>query len=211
MLMTIAIVAFLVILLANFFLGLWNNVLTLCNILIAALFASSFFETAANTIESLDPTFTYVADFLGAWGLFFVTFVVLRLLTDTLSTYKLELHPAFDYAGRIFVLLAAAWIFVSFAMFTMHMAPAKAELFAGGPEKTGPDRLWLQFMHSRSKGALADFQSDPMLPEYDEPTHPDDGEIQTRVFDPNGDFIYKYRHRRKTWSEQEQLRVYREE
>jgi len=209
-LITIAIVAFLLIVLSNFFFGLWNNILTLCNVLISALFASSFFETTANTIESLDPTYTYVADFLGAWAVFFISFIVLRLATDVLSKNQLQLHPAFNFPCRLVALLAAAWIFVCFAFFTLHMAPAKPDLIAGGPDAYGPGRMWLEFMHSRSKGALSEFKNTPVLPPYQLTGYPEEN-WNVRVFDPHGDFVYKYRHRRDVWSGEEQLRVYRQQ
>lgn len=193
--------------------GLWSNVLTLVMVFIAAMVASSGFETVADFIESLDPTYTYVADFLGAWLLFFVTFGVLRLLAEAMSRYKLKFDVVIDYFGRSVAALATAWIFICFATFTLHMAPASPELFDVGPRDqvlaVGPDRLWMRFIHSRSKGALADSTAALIFPEYDVPQHPDDAAMNVRVFDPWADFVFKYRHRREKWSEQEQLRVYR--
>ncbi|HMO12801.1 MAG TPA: CvpA family protein [Pirellulaceae bacterium] len=214
MVILIIILSFLLIVGATWWMGLWSNVLTLAMVFIAAMVASTAFETTANTIEEFDPTYTYVADFLGAWLLFFVTFGVLRLLAELMSKHKLTFDPATDYIGRSVVSLATAWIFVCFASFTLHMAPAPAELFSGGPQDkillVGPDRLWLRFMHSRSKGALADAKNTPFFPEYTETPHPDDGDLDARVFDPWADFVFKYRHRREKWSNEEQLRVYRQ-
>lgn len=215
MLVLIALSVFFITILCMWFMGLWNNVLTLCNILISTLFASSLWEPVANTIESLDGTYTYVADFMAAWAVFFLSFIVIRFLAEVLCRYKVQFPGIVDYLGRTVASIAAAWILMCFTMFTMHMAPAPQSIFAGGPSDQqlliGPDRLWLRFVHSRSKGALAEMKNVPFVPEYNIKSHPDDSHLNCRVFDPWADFIYKYRHRRRTWSQEEQVRVFRPE
>ncbi len=182
------------------FLGLWNNFLTLCNILISALFASSLWEPVANSIEIQNTSYTYVADFIAVWAVFFLSFIGIRLVTELLCRYRVQFDGVTEYLGRTFICFLAAWIMMCFTMFTLHMAPLKPSIYSGDPTSNamlvGPDKLWLRFMHSRSKGALADTQNALFVPPYDAELHPDDENLNCRVFDSTADFVFKYRHRR---------------
>ena len=56
----IGIFVFLVVIGANFWLGLWNNILTLVNFFIAAMVASAYYENMANLLKLLKPLISYL-------------------------------------------------------------------------------------------------------------------------------------------------------
>ncbi len=180
------------------------------------MIATNFWEPVADTLESRFPTYTYVLDFFAQWGLFFLAFGVLRLVSDLLTRYQLNVDLWVELLGRSVLSIAIAWVFLCFALFTLHTAPL-APGSLGFQEHAdsknfglGPDRMWLAFVQSRSRGALADFQQSPGAPEYDAARlHPDDRDLNCRVFDSYSDYIYQYHHRRDVWSQEEQLRVFR--
>ena len=194
--------------------GLWNNVLTLVNLILAGFIASSFFENFADFLESALPEKTYLVDYVALWVLFLGSFVFLRICTDFLSRYQLRFHPVVEIIGRTVLSVWVTWVFVCFAAFTIHTAPLPIEgeyVFQASPGTknflVGPDRMWLALIQSRSRGALSDFQDAAMMPEYDIPLHPDDGDMNCRVFDPYSEFVFKYRHRRENLAEMESVQV----
>jgi hypothetical protein len=98
-----------------------------------------------------------------------------------------------EMAGRSLLALWCAWLVVCFAAFSMQMAPLNSPTPLGAwstPTSptflvTSPDRLWLGFMHSRSKGAFSSGQ----------------------VFDPAADFALRYRDRRIKYAQASDMRV----
>ncbi|MGI9518169.1 MAG: CvpA family protein [Pirellulaceae bacterium] len=208
----LTIAAFVLILVGTWFLGFWNNVITFVNTVLAAIFASNYFEPLADAIDGGQSSYTYLLDFVSLWLLFFATFAILRTATDMLSKHRVHFDKWLELTGRTVFTLATAWVFVCFMQFSFHTAPfppgegnfqarPNSVNFAGAP-----DRLWLGFLQSRSTGALAS-----TLPaDYDtSQLHPSDRDSGVMVFDSKGDFIYKYHHRRLKLSQQEALRVQR--
>ena len=192
------------------FAGLWNNLITLVCVIFAGMIASSFYEPVADQLEG--PMGAYLLDFIAVWLLFFVSFGILRLITELLSSYRVKFNNVLDLVGRSILSIWIAWAFVCFSMFTLHMAPIEPDGFGGGFQSTpdqnnfmgiGPDRMWLAFIQSRSMGAFSEFKDSGMLPEYKEVLHADDQDTNSRIFDSTCDFILKYRYRRLKFSEME--------
>ena len=129
---------------------------------------------------------TYLLDFLVLWVLFAVAFGVLRGITDAISRRKVKFIMPVEMAGRSLLAAWCGWLVICFVAFSLHMAPLNSVSPLGAwtsPQAptfmfTSPDRLWLAFMHTRSKGALA-------------------GEA---VFDPDAQFALKYRDRRDKYA-----------
>lgn len=192
------------------FAGMWNNLITLICVIFAGMIASTFFEPLADALEGPMGSMTYLLDFLAVWLLFIVSFGIMRLITELLSSYRVKFNEVVDLVGRSVLSIWIAWAFVCFSMFTLHMAPIEPSGFGGGFQDTptqnnfmglGPDRMWLAFIQSRSMGAFAEFKDSGMLPEYTEALHADDQDTNSRIFDSTSDFILKYRYRRLKFSE----------
>lgn len=211
MVFLIALLVFLLILGSNWWFGAWNCLLNLMNFFLAALIASSFYENVASQIVGMDSTYVNIADFVAVWLVFALSFVVLRLLTDFLSRYQLKLEPWLDYVGRGVFSFWLACGFLCFTFFTLHMAPLPPDSFQSDPTTRalvfGPDRFWLSFIQSRSRGALSEAKQSSFFPSYALPEHPDDEGLGSRVFDPKSTFIFNNHAKRKSISESEYLRA----
>lgn len=176
------------------FQGLWNCAVTLVNLFLAMMIATSFWEPATSAIEGAGAgSYSYLLDFLILWVLFAVAYGILRAVTDSLSRTQVKFDLPVEMAGRSLLAAYGAWLFVCFTAFSLQMAPLNSESPLGAwssPSSptflvTSPDRLWLGFMHSRSKGALA----------------------SGTVFDPNAEFPLKYRDRRAKYAAAPEMRV----
>ncbi|MCP4464490.1 MAG: CvpA family protein, partial [Planctomycetaceae bacterium] len=155
----LTITAIILVLLCTWFMGFWNNVITFVNTIFAACIASNYFEPVADAIDGGTNSSTYLLDFVAIWLLFFLSFVVLRTVTDMLSKHQMNFDKWLEMSGRTVFSLATAWVFVCFMQFSFHTAPFPpgAGNFQARPDSVNftaaPDRLWLGFMQSRSRGA----------------------------------------------------------
>jgi uncharacterized membrane protein required for colicin V production len=211
MLILIAFLVFALIIGSNWWFGAWNCLLNLMNFFLAALVASSFYENVAAQIVELDSSYALIADFVAVWLVFVVVFVVLRGITDLLSRYQLKVEPWVDYAGRGVFSFWLACGFLCFTFFTLHMAPLPPDSFQTDPATrtlgVGPDRFWLSFIQSRSRGALAESKQSSFFPSYTLTGHPDDADLDARVFDPEAMFISRNLDRRDRISRNKYLRT----
>ena len=175
--------------------GLWSNTVTLVNVMFAAIIATNYFEPAADFFADQAPSFIYFAEFLSLWGIFMLSILVIRILTDKISRVKVRFKLPVEQTGRIVSGLLIGWVMVCFTVFSLHVAPLKRNNFGGAFAKSptssnffmSPDRLWLGFMQSRSEGALS---TDPV-----------------NAFDPQSEFIVKYGQRRQNFSKFSTLRA----
>ncbi len=165
--------------------GIWNNLLTLVNVIFAALIATNYFEPLANYLQTLEPSYTFFWDFLALWALFALSMMILRTLTDTLSKVKVRFKKPFDIGGGLFFSAWTAWILICFTMTTLHTAPLARNFMFGEFQPTpksknflglGPDWKWLGLMHRVSVGPFCKYKVNP--------------------FDPQAEFILKYGERR---------------
>ena len=167
--------------------GLWSNAITMCNIIFAGVVSWNLFEPAAGWLEGQLKSFTYACDFLAFWLVFALAFNVFRAMTDQISKHRVRFKKPVEQAGRVVFAVLSAWVLVCIMCASFHVAPLSQSPFGGSFAKEpkagcffglAPDRMWLAFMHSRSKGAMKTLG-------------------QPKVFDPNGDFTLKYASRRK--------------
>ena len=211
MVFAVTILVFAMIIGISWWFGSWNIMINLINFYISALVASNYYEAAADMFESSNNTFTYVADFVSLWGVFFVCFLVIRSITDVMSRYKLQLPTWLEYTLRGVLGFWLAAGFFCFSMFSLHLAPLPPNAFQVNVQDStlgfGPDRMWLAFVQSRSRGALAESKNAMFVGDYDLQDHPDDADLNSRVFDPYAQFIPSYHLRRKNLSEVTVLRV----
>jgi len=213
MLILIAIVIFVLIVASTWWFGLWSNLVTLINLFLSALLASSIYQPIANELANINDSYRPLYDFIAVWLVFVVAFMVLRGITDVLSGYRLKFDPITELVGRSVLSIWIACVFICFAFFTMQMAPFPPSVYGDSPSKTGeelgtiPDKLWLAFIQSRSRGALSASQKKGLWPEYELPSHPDDVGQDKRVFDPHAEFLDDMRFNRRQTSKRTNLRV----
>ena len=212
MLNLVLLLIFLIVAAAMWFQGLWNSVVTLINLLLAMMLAFNYFEPLADLIDKQDRSYTYLVDFLALWGLFVLSFGLLRLFTDMLSR-KRVVFRLLDRNGRAQHPGALGRLVVCrFHLCQLHTAPL-------GPHPMGfqqtptsgnflgmaPGRGWLAFMQSRSRGALSRGESDAAK----RSPLSEDQNVNVRIFDPESRFILKYYQRRKNFESEPDYRVAR--
>lgn len=201
----------------NWWFGLWNNILTLINFFLAALIASSFYETLARALQDSVPTYAFLLDFACLWVLFFLSFGFLRALTGVMSSIQLKFNFWVDIIGRT---IASVWLAIAvifFTFFSIHLAPIppsqddmdnRFEFDDKGPTYLGigPGRMWMAFIQSRSRGALSAPLDEPFVGDYEDLLHPDDRDMNCRVFDSLSRMPHKRRDVRIELSKLETLR-----
>ena len=182
--------------------GLWSNAIVLVNVVSAAMLATSLFEPLASWLQPKEASYTFVYDFLAIWAVFAVAMIVMRGLTDALSKVKVRFKKPVDTIGGLLLSAWVGWVMVCFVLMTLHTAPLARNFMNGEFQPKpmdrmfyglGPDRQWLAFVHKMSCGSLS--RSGPK------------NNPQAHVFDPQGDFIFKYASRREQFEKQLETRV----
>ena len=170
--------------------GMWGNALTLVNVIFAAMLAMNFYEPIAAFMEAQLPSFTYMMDFVCQWFIFVVSLAVMRIVADQTSKHRVRFKMPLEQAGRAIFAVATALVLIGFTTATVHTAPLGRSPFRGSFQQKplsnnvfglAPDRMFLGFMHSSSKNALASPTPTP--------------------FDANGEYILKYGARRQSLKE----------
>lgn len=168
--------------------GLWSNVITFINTIFSGIFAWNFFEPAAGIIEDNAASFTYLAEFVGFWLVFFLAFNVARAVTDQISKTKARFRKPVEMGGAAIFAILTAFVMAVLICTTMHFAPLGKKPFGGGFVTNGKDagsflgmkieNIWLSNMARMSKkgGTLAT--------------------KNTNAFDPTGEFAVNFYKRR---------------
>ena len=176
--------------------GMWNNCITLINVILSAMLAMNYYEPVASFLDEKQPSYTFVFDYLSIWFVFFLSYIILRAITDSLSKHRVKFIMPIEQAGRVISVLAIGWVMVCLTLTSLHTAPLARTAIRGTfqPEPMSnnflgmaPDRMLLGFVQHRSKNAFANSPPTP--------------------FDPRGEYIFKYGGRRQLFSEQEAVRV----
>jgi len=168
--------------------GMWGNAVTLINVIVAALLATSFWEPVARLLEGWMPSFTFFLDMISIWLLFCVFLVIFRTATRGVSKYKVRFKQLHEQIGSVVFAMLLGFVMVCFTTMTLHTAPLGRNFLFGGfkcdpPGQknlfgAAPDILWLSFVKMTSKGSLKRWN--------------------TREFDPGNEFIVTYADRRAT-------------
>ena len=167
MLLLISILIVLIVPLTSWWFGLWNNMLTMINCLLAALIATSAYPVVSELVVNLDKdenSYAYVGDFVGLWAIFVVSFMLLRGFTDLLSKYRLKFDTITEMAGRTVFSIGTAIVLLCFTNFTLQLAPLDQELFSESGKPTSaadaavsslPDQMWIGYAQYASTGPLS--------------------------------------------------------
>ncbi|MFM7562487.1 MAG: hypothetical protein ACKO81_05565 [Planctomycetota bacterium] len=118
---------FLAIIGSNIWLGLWNNIITFCNFLIAAIAAHGLWRVINDLFVESPKEISDNADIISIWAPFILVTVILRVVTDSLSSVRLRFHPIVEWTGRVVVCTALAVCFIMFACSTAELG------FLSGP------------------------------------------------------------------------------
>jgi hypothetical protein len=216
MLIAILILIFIIIVASVWWFGLWSNLITLVNVLLSALIATSFYENAAYELTMRFDSFVLLFPFVSMWLLFVVSYMVLRTFTDTLSGVRLKFDRITELVGRSILAVLVAGVFVCFISFTLQRAPLKENLFSnnargGFGNPIGPDRLWVRFMQNCSGGSLSyTAEETSFFPAFESVRKVNgvDEKYEVRMFDhANDSYFGRGSDLRKSIAEREMLRL----
>jgi hypothetical protein len=149
--------------------GMWSNAVRLVCMITAGLLAMNFFEPVAKLLDDqVGDSYTYFWDFVALWGLFALSLLILRLLTDTISRVRVRFLKIVDQWGGVAFAVCCGWFMVCFTTATLHTAPLARNFLYGGfkvpPDRNffglAPDWQWLGFVRHVSGGVYSRNLSD---------------------------------------------------
>lgn len=174
--------------------GLWSNLITLFNMILAAMLATNFYDTAAAALVKSVPSAAYFADFACIWLIFALALAVFQTATQQVSKVRVKFVKQLDAAGSWILAVWTGWVLVCFFTMTLHMAPLAREFMWHGftPELRmymglAPDRKWLGLIHKLSQEGFCRLASKEELPKY--------------TFDPEARFIPMWAARRQRYAD----------
>jgi hypothetical protein len=179
--------------------GLWSSAIMVLNVLLAASFATAWFESAVALLQPRLPTYDYLLDFICIWGLFALVLLALREVSDRVSRTKVKFRKPVELFATPLVAAIAAWIVVCFTATTLHTAAVPRDSIQAAPESTmffglAPDRRWLQWVRGST-----------LHGPFGRPDHAFD--TNTVAKGTSSDFIIRYAVRRKRLEAEPELRV----
>jgi len=194
MIINLALLAVLVVVaVAAFRGGLLQGMVAYFNVLLAASFATAWYETLATSLEHSLAPYTYFLDVISLWLLFIVVLVVLAGVTFLLfrtRITKVRFLPPVELGGRILLALMTGWVFVELMAVSIHTAPLRKDIVPMPPNESmlfglKPDRCWLWWVRGSSRnGPFA---------------------VTTAPFDSAGDFLERHQKRREVISQAETI------
>ena len=133
--------------------GIWTNLIRLFNLIFSGLIATTYFETLAETLEGMLPSYTYLLDFLSIWAIFIIVYVILKELTNRLSLVKVWFPAIIDKWGGVALSVILGFTMLSFSVFALYTAPLQPNYWGihNSPTLTGG---WAVFTKMESDGAL---------------------------------------------------------
>jgi uncharacterized membrane protein required for colicin V production len=150
---------------AFFLQGLLTAFCMLVNVLLAGLVAFNFYEPIAGELEqplSGSPVQGY-EDWICLIGLFCITLLALRVITNALSTAEPTLNAGVQQGGAVVCGLLAGYLTAGFIVCALQTLPiqedflgfsAKVDTVGGLRRFLPPDRVWLAMMQRGSLGSL---------------------------------------------------------
>jgi hypothetical protein len=109
--------------------GLWGAALIFFNVLFSIMIALNFYEPLAKLISDNASAVAPFADMLCLGGLFAVSLIVFRLVTDNIAPTQIRFPAPVYQLGRLLFGLAAACLVVGFVLLVFHTAPVHKKIF----------------------------------------------------------------------------------
>lgn len=174
--------------------GAWGATLMFFNVMFAGLITFNFYEPLATQLIAWGMAGAWV-DFLASMGIFLVTLVIFRLITDAVAPGMVRFPKPVYHLGRIIFSLGTACMMAAILLCILYTAPVDRRVFGvidyetQPPFKQGFDRAWLAFVQRSSGYAFSVYdeeaERDP-LREFE----------NTRVFDPRGSWLIDHQNAR---------------
>lgn len=118
--------------------GLWGAALIFFNVLFSIMIALNFYEPLAKLVAENASAVAGFADMLCLGGLFAVSLIVFRLITDNVAPTQIRFPAPVFQLGRLLFGFAAACLSVGFVLLVFHTAPVHKKLFTKMGADTAP-------------------------------------------------------------------------
>jgi hypothetical protein len=118
--------------------GLWGAALIFFNVLFSIFIALNFYEPLAKVIADNASAVAPFADMLCLAGLFAVSIIVFRLITDNIAPTQIRFPAPVFQLGRLLFGFAAACLVVGFALLVFHTAPVHKKIFTKLDAQSAP-------------------------------------------------------------------------
>lgn len=162
--------------------GLWNNLMTLANLMLASVIAFGYYQPLTVLLDEwTGGQYTYVLDHVVFWFVFGLAVTVLKMVGGSLSDTKVKfLHPLNKAAGPAVGVLCGL-LMASLVAMSLHMTPFGRDFLGGAlvheggaadsPSLIGaPDLAFLAaaslYTSPDGLGGSGDFQPGPWVDDY---------------------------------------------
>jgi hypothetical protein len=145
--------------------GVLTSFAMLVNVFLAGVVAFNFFEPLAAQLPVQDTFADGYQDWICLIGLFVITLIVLRVVTNLIAVNEPEVLPIASQIGSVLCGLVTGYLVSGFIICAMQTLPiqedflgfsSKVEQYGGVARRFLPsDRVWLAMMHRASVGPLA--------------------------------------------------------
>ncbi len=172
--------------------GAWGAALMFFNVMFAGLITFNFYEPLATQFLAWGMAGTW-SDFLASMGIFLVTLIIFRLITDTIAPGMVRFPTPVYQLGRVVFSLGTGCMMIGIMLCILDTAPVNRRLFGvigyetQPPFKQGFDRAWLAFVQ-RCSGTCFSITDDEV--------ERDATYENTRLFDPRGSWLIDHQNAR---------------
>ncbi len=172
--------------------GLWGAALMIFNVVFGAMIAFNFYEPLAALLDRTGINWGF-SDTLCMMGLFCISVVMLRMITETLGPAQVRFPMPIYHIGRLIFGLGGAVVTMAVIILAFHAAPVHKKIFQAvrydtkPPFRLGIDHQWLGFFQHTTGAVFARYGVGGRDP-FREYGH--GGSVQ--VFDPRAEWLINH-------------------
>ena len=124
--------------------GLWSGLLRMINILISGMLAIGLGPWVFGQIHAQWAGFKWIGMFVSIWLVFDLCYLILFMVTKTISKIKVRFIPIVDLCGGAVAATFNGLLFLGFTLLTFHVAPLPRDMLWGGFNSDGQvlDTVW---------------------------------------------------------------------
>lgn len=178
--------------------GLWGAALVFFDVLFSILIALNFYEPLAKLLADNASAVAPFADLLCLGGLFAVSMIVLKLITDNVAPTQVRFPPPVYQLGRLVFAFGAACLSVGFVLLLFHTAPVHKKVFTRMDATTAPP--FGQGLDAKLLGFFQYATGMVFTLDSKERSHPT--YKTAKVFDPEGQWLQNHEQARPFGGEQ---------
>ncbi len=173
--------------------GVWGAALMFFNLVFAGIIAFNFYEPLAGWMADQSSSMAGWADMLCLMGLFVISLIILRVITDMIAPAMTRLPTPVYHLGRLLFGFAGSCVAMAIILCGFETAPVHRKMFGvvdyqwAPPFHMGLDHKWLAFMQYTTGYPFGSWDSEGAS---------DRDYEQFRIFDPKGSWLIDHQNAR---------------